>query len=225
MTAAKSLRWERRPDRRPQELLDAALAVFAERGYRNTRIDDVAEAAGVTKGAVYHYFATKEELLLRAIEHYHDRAFGQIDEVLRDARGPASARIRLMMRKAFGGADPTGQKMTLALILQSVRHDLPAAHQQWLRGGPIKGWRLLASLIEEGKRVGEFRADADAEVAARMAISGLITQIIWQPLAVDVPELLIDDDRLIDSAVELLLHSLWPAILVNTTDTTDTTEN
>ena len=225
MTAAKSLRWERRPDRRPQELLDAALAVFAERGYRNTRIDDVAEAAGVTKGAVYHYFATKEELLLRAIEHYHDRAFGQIDEVLRDARGPASARIRLMMRKAFGGADPTGQKMTLALILQSVRHALPAAHQQWLRGGPIKGWRLLASLIEEGKRVGEFRADADAEVAARMAISGLITQIIWQPLAVDVPELLIDDDRLIDSAVELLLHSLWPAILVNTTDTTDTTEN
>lgn len=219
MATAKSLRWERRPDTRPQELLDAALAVFAERGYRNTRIDDIAEAAGVTKGAVYHYFATKEELLLRAIEHYHDRAFGQIDEVLRHARGPASARIRLMMRKAFGGADPTGQKMTLALILQGVRHDLPAAHQQWLRGGPIKGWRLLASLIEEGKRAGEFRADADAEVAARVAISGLITQIIWRPLAVDVPELLIDDDRLIDSAVELLLHSLWPAILVNTTAT------
>ena len=219
MAATKSLRWERRPDSRPQELLDAALAVFAERGYRNTRIDDVAEAAGVTKGAVYHYFATKEELLLRAIEHYHDRAFGQIDQVLRQARGPASARIRLMMRKAFGGADPTGRKLTLALILQSARHDLPEAHRQWLRGGPIKGWRLLASLIEEGKRTGEFRADADAEVAARVTISGLITQIVWQPLAVDVPELLIDDDRLIDSAVELLLHSLWPALVVNTTDT------
>ena len=52
-----------------------------------------------------------------------------------------------------------------------------------------------------------------------MTISGLITQIVWQPLAADVPELLIDDDRLIDSAVELLLHSLWPALVVDTTDT------
>src|SRR6185437_8213950 len=116
-------------------------------------------------------------------------------------------------------ADPTGQKMTLALILQSVRHDLPEAHRQWLRGGPIKGLRRLASLIEEGKRGGEFRADADAEVAARVTISALITQIVWQPVAADVPELLIDDDRLIDSAVELLLHRLWPALVVDTSDT------
>jgi AcrR family transcriptional regulator len=219
LSASKTCKWERRPDSRPQELLDAALAVFAERGYRNTRIDDVAEAAGVTKGAVYYYFATKEELLLRAIENYHDRAFGEIDFILRDAAGPVSARIRLMMRKAFGAVNGNGQRMTLALILQGVRHDLPLAHQQWLRGGPIKGWRLLTSLIEEGKVTGEFRADVDAEVAARVIISGLITQMIWQPIAPEVPELLVDEDRLIDSTVELLLHGLWPAVVVATTDT------
>jgi AcrR family transcriptional regulator len=212
----RKLRRERRPESRPQELLDAALEVFAERGYRNTRIDDVAEAAGVTKGAVYHYFATKEELLLRAIEHYHDRAFGQIDELLRGARGPVSARIRLMMRKAFGVAGAGGRRMTLALILQGVRHDLPEAHRQWLRGGPIKGWQLLASLIDEGKSAGEFRADVDADVAARVVISGLITQMIWQPLAGAVPELLVDEDRLIDSAVDLLLHGLLPPIVMGT---------
>jgi len=207
-------RSERRPESRPHELLDAALRVFAERGYRNTRIDDVAEAAGVTKGAIYHYFATKEELLLRAIESYHDRTFGAIDEILRDAAGPVSARIRLMMRKAFGPTDPTGQRMTLALILQGVRHDVPLAHRHWLRGGPIKGWRLLESLIEEGKSTGEFRADVDAEVAARVMIAGLITQLVWQPIASDVPELQIDIDRLIDSSVEFLLHGLMPAVLV-----------
>lgn len=217
----KTLRWERRPDSRPQELLDAALAVFAERGYRNTRIDDIAAAAGVTKGAVYHYFATKEELLLRAIESYHDRAFGEIDDILRDARGPVSARIRLMMRRAFGAVNPDGQRMTLACVLQSVRHDVPVAHQQWLRGGPIKGWRLLTSLIEEGQAAGEFRADVDAEVAARVTISGLITQLIWQPMAPDVPELQIDEDRLIDSAVELLLHGLMPAVVVAPTDSSE----
>jgi len=215
MAAAKKLRWERRPESRPQELLDAALAVFAERGYRNTRIDDVAEAAGVTKGAVYHYFATKEDLLLRAIEHYHERAFGEIGDMLRGAGGSVSTRIRLMMRKAFG-ASRDGRRMTLAVILQGVRHDLPEAHQKWLLGGPVAGWRLLAALIEEGKSAGEFRADVDAEVAARVVISGLITQMIWQPIAVDLPELLIDEDRLLDSAVETLLHGLWPAVVVPT---------
>ena len=218
IATTKTLRWERRPDTRPQELLDAALAVFSERGYHNTRIDDVAEAAGVTKGAVYHYFATKEELLLRAIEHYHDRAFGEIGDVLRDAGGPVSARIRLMMRKAFGATSPSG-RMTLALILEGARHDVPQAHQQWLRGGPIKGWKLLASLIEEGKATGEFRPDVDSEVAARIVITGLITQLIWQPLASDVPELLLDEDRLIDSTVELLLHGLWPALVVAARET------
>ena len=54
MSTAKVLRWERRPEARPQELLDAALSVFAERGYRNTRLDEVADAAGVPKGTHYH---------------------------------------------------------------------------------------------------------------------------------------------------------------------------
>jgi AcrR family transcriptional regulator len=214
MPTTRKVRWERRPDSRPSELLDAALAVFAERGYRNTRIDDVAEAAGVTKGAVYHYFETKETLLLRAIEHYHDRAFGEIEEILREAGGPVSARIRLMIRKAFGVSQNGGRRMTLALILQGVRHDLPEAHSQWLRGGPIKGWSLLASLIEEGKHSGEFRDDVDSQVAARVVISGLVTQMIWQPLAPEIPELLIDEDRLIDSAVEQLLHGLRPAVVL-----------
>jgi AcrR family transcriptional regulator len=219
MAATKTLRWERRPDSRPNELLDAALAVFAERGYRNTRIDDVAEAAGVTKGAVYHYFDTKQELLLRAIEHHHERTFGEIEELLSNAGGPVSARIRLMLRKAFGPTSTGGRRMTLAVILQGVRHELPEAHEQWLRGGPIKGWKLLASLIEEGKSAGEFRADVDSEVAARITIAGLITQMVWQASAPDVAELLIDEDRLIDSAVELLLHGLLPAVVVATATT------
>lgn len=102
----------------------------------------------------------------------------------------------------------------LARILQDVRHDVPVAHQQWLRGGPIKGWTLLAALIEDGKSAGEFRADVDADVAARVIIAGLITQMVWQPEAADVPELAIDADRLIDSAVDLLLHGLMPALVI-----------
>src|SRR3981081_242081 len=105
MGAAKVLRWERRPDDRPQELLEAALEVFAQKGYRNTRLDEVAEAAGVTKGTIYHYFDTKEALLLGVIEHFQTLAFGRADEALRDHRLPVSTRIRLLVRKMFSGSE------------------------------------------------------------------------------------------------------------------------
>jgi AcrR family transcriptional regulator len=213
MAAARVLRWERRPDERPQELLDAALAVFAERGYRNARIDDVAEAAGVTKGAVYHHFANKEQLLSRAIEHYLAKAFGDLDALLRGEQGPASMRIRLLLRRGFGSADPNRRRV-LALLLQDLRHDVPRAYRQWLAGGPMKGWQRLANLIEEGKATGEFRPDVDAESAARVVIAGLMAQLVWQQLAGEVPGLAIDEDRLIDSTVDLLLHGLRPVLVV-----------
>src|ERR1700751_1032279 len=55
-------RWRRRKEARPGEILDAALACFAEHGFAATRLDDVAHRAGVTKGTLYLYFPNKEEL-------------------------------------------------------------------------------------------------------------------------------------------------------------------
>jgi AcrR family transcriptional regulator len=55
-------RWTRRKEERPAELMAAALDLFVERGYAATRLDDVAARAGVSKGTLYLYFSSKEEL-------------------------------------------------------------------------------------------------------------------------------------------------------------------
>jgi AcrR family transcriptional regulator len=204
------LRWERRPDERPNELLEAALRIFAERGYASTRLEDIAASVGVTKGTIYHYFATKEELLLRAIEHYHEQAFVPLQRMLKERHGPASASIRLFLRRAFGQLD-AARLSVLALLVQGVARDVPHAYHQWLANGPVRGWEVLAELIDAGKATGEFRPDADGEVIARMTISGLVLQFAWQRYADGVPRVAIDSDRLIDSAAEALLHSLRPA--------------
>ena len=205
----KALRWERRPDDRPQEILDAALKVFAERGYRNTRLEDIGEAAGVTKGAIYHYFANKEALLLRAIEHRREEALGRIEDVLRDTNAPVSTRLRLVVRRWFGSV-PEERLAVVTLLVQGIAHEAPDAFRRWLAGGPTSSAKLIASLIREGQARGEFRADADADVAARMLISGLLQQTVWQQYATDVPDLSVAQDRLVDSALELFLHSLRP---------------
>jgi AcrR family transcriptional regulator len=209
---AKVLRWERRPEERPHELLEAALHVFATRGYRNTRLEEVAAAAGVSKGAVYHYFANKEELLLRALEAHRERGFGRVAQALRGEHGPSSARLRLFFRKAFGGDDPA--QRDVFLLLQSLAYEVPDVYNHWIAGGPVKAWQLLASLIEDGKASGEFRPDVDSEVAARVVLSGVLLQVIWQGRLDRVPGMAIDPGRLVDSAVELLLAGLRPVMAV-----------
>ena len=206
---ARVLRWERRPDDRPDELLEAALHIFAERGYANTKLEDIAAKVGVTKGTIYHYFATKEDLLLRALEHYHDRAFQPLEEVLGERRGPISATIRRFLRRAFGQMDRE-RSSVLTLLVQGVAREVPQVYYRWLETGPVRGWRILAELIERGKATGEFRIDADSEVAARITISGLILQLAWQRFADGAPLVGIDVDQLIDSTADLLLQGLRP---------------
>ena len=204
------MRWERRPDERPQEILDAALAVFAARGYRNTRLEDVGEAAGVTKGAIYHYFANKEDLLLRAIEQRSEEAFGRIEEILRDKTAPVSTRLRLVVRRWFGSVSKE-RLAVVTLLLQGIAHEAPDAFRRWLAGGPVAATRLIATLVREGQARGEFRPDADADVAARMLVSGLLQQTVWQQYAESVPGVGVAQERLVDSALELFLHSLRPS--------------
>ena len=203
----KPLRWERRPEERPRELLEAALDVFAQRGYRNTRLDDVAEAAGVTKGAIYHYFDTKEELLLSVIEHHQALAFGRVEDVLHDTRLAPSARIQLVIRKMFSGGTPRGRHL-LALLIRGIAHEVPKVHARWLEEGPARLWTIVADLVEEGKARGEFRADADGEVAARLLVSGLMLQRMWRQHGDDIAAMDIDEERLLESAVELFLSAV-----------------
>src|SRR3954465_2359242 len=100
--ATKPSRWERRPEERPGELLDAAVRVFASKGYRNARLDDVAAEAGVPKGGGAHHFANKEELLGRALDHHLARAFDRIESVLLEKHETAADRVTQIVRRAFG---------------------------------------------------------------------------------------------------------------------------
>ncbi len=63
-------RYQRRKQDRPQEITDAALAAFAEKGYAATRVDDVAKRAGISKGLLYLYFKTKEELFKAVVRSF-----------------------------------------------------------------------------------------------------------------------------------------------------------
>jgi AcrR family transcriptional regulator len=189
--------------------LEAAFRIFAERGYAATRLEEVAETVGVTKGAIYYYFDGKEDLLRRAIRSRHRRIFAEIAEAV-EAEGdaPAAARIRFVLRKVWQHWLEPRWGQAIRLMLGEVSVAFPALFTAWAEEGPIHGWSLLRDLVEEGKRRGEFRPDVDAEVAARLVVSGLMLQAALH-VHMGLEELApCDRDRIFDSAVEIFLHGL-----------------
>jgi AcrR family transcriptional regulator len=189
-------------------LLAAAFRVFAARGYRGTRLEDVADAAGVTKGAIYHYFDSKEELLRRAVQSRHRAMFAEIESALEREQAPAAARIRFVLRKVWLHWMEPDWGHAFRLLLGELSIEFPALFRMWAQEGPVHGWALVRRLIEQGVASGEFRVDVDAEVAARLVVSGLMLQAALQ-VHLGLAELApCDADRIFDSAVELFLHGL-----------------
>ena len=189
-------------------LLEAAFRVFAARGYHATRLEEVAEAAGVTKGAIYHHFEGKEDLLRRAVQHRHRAMFAAIGQALAGERAPAAAQIRFVLRKVWQHWMEPGWGDAFRLLVGEVSVEFPALFRMWAEEGPVHGWALISELIEAGVARGEFRPDVDAEVAARLVVSGLMLQAALQ-VHLGLDELApCDADRIFDSAVELFLHGL-----------------
>jgi AcrR family transcriptional regulator len=189
-------------------LLDTAFREFARRGYRATRLEEIAEAAGVTKGAIYHYFDGKEDLLRRAVQSRHRAMFAEIETALARERAPASAKIRLVLRKVWQHWMEPEWGHAFRLLVGELSVEFPVLFRTWAEEGPVHGWLLIRRLIEEGVQGGEFRADVDADVAARLVVSGLMLQAALQ-VHLGLDELApCDADRIFDSAIDLVVHGL-----------------
>jgi len=221
--AAVEPRWERRPEVRPQELLQAALRVFAERGYGATRLEEVAEAAGVTKGALYHYYDTKADLLRQALEEWMRRSAEAFDQMLREELvGCAAAKLRLLARKTLTRWQEPASARVMRLLAGEISVVAPDIHRAWQEEILARGWHAFAALIREGQDAGEFRRDVDVDAVARLLVAGFVQQFLAQQQQQQQqhhhrqdtpPHGGFDMDRLADAGIELLVQGLRPYVL------------
>src|SRR5450631_1043869 len=86
-------RWRRLPEKRPQQILDAALSVFAEHGIDAAKLEEIAARAGVSKGTIYLYFPSKEELFREVVRQKVGPAIANADRLV-SAEGTAEEQLR-----------------------------------------------------------------------------------------------------------------------------------
>lgn len=178
--AAHSPRWERKAGERPSALLEAALEAFAHHGFHATRLETVAEAAGVSKGTVYTYFENKEDLLRKALEHRLEVSLAGAEAQLGNSRGSAEEKLRLFLERLWAKALTENWGRVHKLMHGEIADEAPELFRFWIRNGLLRAWKMLADVLAEGQRSGEFRKDADAEGIARFLVSGVMNQAFLQ---------------------------------------------
>jgi len=193
-------RFQRRKEDRPQEITEAAYAVFAENGYAATRVEEVAKRAGVSKGLLYLYFRTKEELFKAVIKSVVIR---RVDALVADVettelsseefiRGP----LLEFMKRVPGS--PVAIVIRL-LISEGQRH--PDLVDYYWDNVVSKGLNAISKFIERGVARGEFRDTAVTDLP-QIVLAPMMLSMIWRILFTQRE---LDTDKLMATQVDMLL--------------------
>lgn len=154
-----------------KEILDRAAELFAERGYTGTSLQDVAEALGMSRTALYYYMSSKEAILGRLVESLSARNAKSLDAARRKRGATPADKLRAMAREI---AHTAGSNPEQTRILTENRHHLPPDLAETDRQAERSILRNFEAVIDDGVQAGVFRA-----VNARSAALSIIGMCVW----------------------------------------------
>lgn len=202
------VRRERRKEARPGELLDAALDLFVEKGFAATRSEEVAARAGVSKGTLFLYFPTKEELFKAVVRENISGRFAEFQQEFEAFEGSTADMVRYGMRAWWERIGATRASGITKLMISEARNfpELAAFYQQEV----IRpGTQLMRRILQRGVERGEFRP-LDLDYAVFSMVAPMVFLIMMKhSLGACVPQdYPVDPERYVNSQVETLLHGL-----------------
>lgn len=182
-------------------ILDAAIRVFAEHGYHGARVGDIAEDAGVAHGLLYHYFASKDDVLRTIFaENWGDllERFRAVEAAAEPAPDKLVGIAKILLRTWRN--DPA---LVTVMVREVARSQLLQDQVEEVR----EAFAIVQRVIEEGQAVGAFRRDVDARLASWLFYGGL-EEVLTGWVLGQLPDG--DDDvaRAERTAIEVALHGL-----------------
>jgi TetR/AcrR family transcriptional regulator, fatty acid metabolism regulator protein len=181
-------------------ILDAAIRVFADKGFHHCRVSDVADEAGVAYGLVYHYFDSKEEILNQL---FIERWQLMLDAIVAiDEKQDAPARDKLYMVASFIIDSYRHEPQLMKVIIVEVTRAANTFGQLHL-AKIREAYELIAQIVEQARRDGSFKSDISADFAA-MCFYGAIEQL----LSAWIFELVPQTDEAFESAKSLVVEAI-----------------
>jgi AcrR family transcriptional regulator len=204
-TSTVSRRRQRRKEARPNEIIQAALELFAEHGFEATRMEDVARHAGVAKGTLFVYFPTKHELFRAVARTITAANVDRLQLATASLDGPISEVVPILLQHALSIADTRVPALIRMLICES--RNFPDLAEVWYDVVVSKVLALLTSAIASAQARGEIR-QGDPHLLAFSIIGPMFSAIILREMLHGADVTLPDLQRLAKQHAELMLHGL-----------------
>lgn len=205
-TVSHDPRWRRIPEERPEQILDAALSVFAEHGIDAAKLEEIAARAGVSKGTIYLYFPSKEELFRAVIRQKIGPLIANAD-LLSAGEGTAEQQMRSYLAhqwECLGRQESEGWIRLVTFELHKYP-DLATFHWDEIVS---RSHRMLGDIIERGVASGEFRP-CDTLSTARMIKALILMHVLWTgPRAPAPPEHRPSRESVLGNVTDFVLHAL-----------------
>jgi TetR/AcrR family fatty acid metabolism transcriptional regulator len=158
----------RDPDK-PQQIIEAAVRIFARKGYYNSRVSDIAREAGIAAGTIYLYFKTKDDILVTLFRDKMAEFVGALRKAIADERDAAS-KVRRLVSLHFCMLEENPE------LAEVVQVELRQG-QKFFRGASSQEigayFALIGSVLEEGVAEGRFRSSLPVKVATKMLFGAM----------------------------------------------------
>src|SRR6266852_7043226 len=189
-----------RPQTKRERILRAAIDVFAQSGYFNAKVSDIAKAAGVADGTIYLYFDGKEDLLTSIFREHTRNYLQSLERDVANVNRPEE-RIRIAIRHHL---ETLGRDRSLAIVAQvELRHSLKfmalLSHQE-----VADYLNILRKIVEQGQADGVFRRTLHPQLVAK-AIFGIVDEMVTSWILSE-KDYALDDQT--DEVAELVLNGL-----------------
>jgi AcrR family transcriptional regulator len=208
MSEETPIKRERRKQARPGELLEAALSLFVEKGFAGTRVEEVAAQAGVSKGTLFLYYASKEDLFKAVVHETLAGRFVEWNEEFDRFVGSTADMLRYCLNSWWERVGATQASGITKLMFSEARNfpDLAAYYQEQVI---LPGTLLIRRILQRGVDRGEF-AIPDLDYAVFSVIAPMIhLQMNQHSFGACVPAAFaIDPGRYITAQAEILLNGL-----------------
>ena len=187
---------------RREELLDIAAELFAQRGFKNTTVRDIADAAGILSGSLYHHFDSKESMVDEILSSFQTELFRTYDEILAsDLDVPA--KVEAVVRASFRAIDE--HHAEVAIFQNDATYLMEFERFGYLREQNARFRGMWLELLAEGTRTGSLRRDLDVELTYRF-----IRDTVWVAVNWYRPGGELSAQEVADQYLSILFHGLTP---------------
>ena len=171
-------KWRRRKDERPRDIIAAALSVFAEKGFAGAKIEEIARRAGLSKGALYLYFETKEDLFRAVVREVVVPNIEGVEKAVFAADLPFAAMVRTLLPR-FAEIVTQVPVGAVAKMVIGESRNFPELARVWHDEVIFKAIGLIAAVIARAQEKGEVRP-GDPRTHAFSIMGPMLMVVLWR---------------------------------------------